>query len=226
MNVLSLDCSFGGFSLAIKTKNELVTEHQAELKASENIIPSLDKLLAKTKLKLNELDLLSCAVGPGRFSGIRTACGTIQGIAFVHEIKVALIKTPLAIAHANNAKKVIVAYPAHRDHCYLAAYEFSNTSYNEIAEPTLYSLENIPKFTGDWEICTRDNLDTTIFKDKVAGNLNLINTTVENLAPAVAELGLIAKQMDKLVLANEVKPLYIRNKIALTKAERAAGITL
>mgnify|MGYP001806115976 CR=1 FL=1 len=45
------------------------------------LMPELQRLLAINRLTADDVDLFSCAVGPGSFTGVRTGIAAIQGLA-------------------------------------------------------------------------------------------------------------------------------------------------
>lgn len=225
MAILAIDCSFGGHSVALlrKGRRAPATRHAPRVHASAGIIDSIDEVLSQSGVRAADLEAIACGIGPGNFSGIRSACGVAQGLSLVHGTGVAQVPTTLALAHASGCGKAIVAYPAHRGHCYLAAYDGKAGRLRERLAPSLWPLDGLPRLAGDWEVCAR----------KMPGNRDLLAGCAKgkasvrtawrgSLAPAIAELGLAMKEAGRLAAASEVRPLYVRNKVALTIEERKA----
>ena len=52
------------------------------LKHSETLLPLIEKLLVFVGKKVSDIDLFSCTVGPGSFTGVRIGAATIKGLAF------------------------------------------------------------------------------------------------------------------------------------------------
>lgn len=66
MNVLAVDTSSKVCSVAIASENKILIEkHNAsEREHSQTLMPMIKQSLEAVKMKLNDIDLLSCAIGP------------------------------------------------------------------------------------------------------------------------------------------------------------------
>ena len=226
MKVLALDCTFGGHSVALLSndRENPVARHMPKIHASEGIIDSIDKVLAKAGISLDDVTSLASGIGPGNFSGIRSACCVAQGLAFVKGIKIALVHSTLALAQASGCENAFVGYPAHRGHCYLAAYARTGEKWKVRLAPSLFSLDRLPRFEGNWELCSRRMSPHRARLEKcVSGNLEGSPSWRGSLAPAVAQIGMRMAVDGQLVDPADALPLYVRNKVALTIAERKAG---
>ncbi|MBF2735162.1 MAG: tRNA (adenosine(37)-N6)-threonylcarbamoyltransferase complex dimerization subunit type 1 TsaB [Betaproteobacteria bacterium AqS2] len=226
---LAIDCTFGGFSAAVAGPGGIIDEHHPDVHASEGLIDCVDRLLRDAGLELAGLDFLACGVGPGNFTGIRTACGTVQGFGFVHKLPAAGIVSTLALARASGCqRRCAVACRAHRGHCYLASYEAEDGELRERDAPALHALDGLPPLEGDWELCLHGRMkdERKAFVAAVTGAATLADCHEGSLAPTVLELGRQERERDELVDVRALKPLYVRNKIALTKEEHRAGMRL
>jgi tRNA threonylcarbamoyladenosine biosynthesis protein TsaB len=87
MNVLAIETSGSSLSVAIK-KGSGPARH-AFLKGFsrhvENLIPLMDRLLKKERLKIREVDTFLIGRGPGSFTGLRVGFATLKGFLAVHE---------------------------------------------------------------------------------------------------------------------------------------------
>ena len=223
--ILAIDCSFGGYSLALFTAADsppLACHSRSH--PTESIIADIDMLLTKAQLRVEELGALACGIGPGLFSGIRASVATATGIAFVHDLPVYCVPTPLAVAHANEATQTFVAHPAHIGYCYLSAYE-KNGAWQEKLAPTLYSLDQPLAIEESWPLCLHEKLRNQVDKLKIGNQPHFFDGA--KLAANVGELSLAYDE--PIVMrrnAMDAKPLYVRNKVALTKQERIDGVRL
>ena len=59
-----------------------VEEALAENRHSELLVPMLRRVLDRAHLSPEQMDAFGFGQGPGSFTGIRIACGIVQGLAF------------------------------------------------------------------------------------------------------------------------------------------------
>lgn len=84
MITLFLQTAGGPSSIAITRDGSPLAESllAAEGKRQNGwLLPELERLLAACELSPQQLDLLSCSVGPGAFTGVRSGVAAIQGLA-------------------------------------------------------------------------------------------------------------------------------------------------
>jgi len=89
------------------------------------LLPAVLDLLSECGTSFDELDLLACGTGPGRFTSIRVAVSTAQGIALAHDLKVVPVSTLAALAQplVERETPVLAALDARRGQVYAAVYE-------------------------------------------------------------------------------------------------------
>ena len=80
MLVLALDSSRKQQSIAIVKANQSLFSLSAENKSSQ-LMPALVQAFEAAAIKPQELDLIACSVGPGSFTGIRTALTIVKTMA-------------------------------------------------------------------------------------------------------------------------------------------------
>lgn len=89
MKIFSIDSSNKNPSISLyDTEGEtFLASESLELKSS-SLMPKIQKLFLEAGLKPQELDLLACNIGPGSFTGVRTAVTIIKTMAAELDLKV------------------------------------------------------------------------------------------------------------------------------------------
>ncbi|MHB1122681.1 MAG: tRNA (adenosine(37)-N6)-threonylcarbamoyltransferase complex dimerization subunit type 1 TsaB [Ramlibacter sp.] len=221
MNLLALDTSTEVFAIAVQRGGE-VFQHEAPggAQASAALIPAIQRLLAQAGLTLPELDAIVFGRGPGSFTGLRTACSVTQGLAFGANVPVLPVETLLAVAEDARARagvtRVVALLDARMDEVYAAAYEWDGCAWQRHGEIALDAPQNVAvppgwAMAGNVFVAYGNRLPAGQRVDALPGATALLR-----LAPALLAAG-------QAVPAGGALPLYIRDKVAQTTAERAAA---
>src|SRR5262252_7571548 len=99
MNLLAIETSTELCSVALLRDGELfVEEALAENRHSELLVPMVRRALERAHLEAHGMDAYAFGQGPGSFTGIRIACGVVQGMAFAAQRPVVPVPSLLALA--------------------------------------------------------------------------------------------------------------------------------
>lgn len=226
MNILALETSTEYCSVALWQDGEVVS--RCELvgqKHSELLMPMIDELLQATSHKLQALDGIAFGMGPGSFTGVRIACGVTQGLALGANLPVAGICTLEALAEASGHDRVIAVLDARMGEIYHAAYVKQGDEWIAASEPCLCKPEAAPAVTGEgwFAVGSGFAVNGTALEARYAGQLSGIDGTVVPQAAAIAALAVRRLARGEGADAALALPLYLRDKVALTTAEREAG---
>jgi tRNA threonylcarbamoyladenosine biosynthesis protein TsaB len=221
LNLLALDTSTEVFAIAVQ-RGGAVLRHEAPggAQASAALIPAIQRLLAQAGLTLPELDAIVFGRGPGSFTGLRTACSVTQGLAFGANVPVLPVDTLLAVAEDARSRvgvtRVVALLDARMDEVYAAAYEWHGTGWQRHGEIALDAPQHVAVPPG-WAMA--GNAFAAYGSRLPAGQ------RVDALRPATALLRLAPALLaaGQAVPAAGALPLYIRDKVAQTTAERAAA---
>jgi tRNA threonylcarbamoyladenosine biosynthesis protein TsaB len=225
MNLLALDTSTEFLSLALQLNDKTFTHYQhAGNASSELILPQIQVLLEEAKVKLTDLDGIAFGAGPGAFTGVRIACGVAQGLGFGTNIPVVGVNTLMAMAEASGEDNVIACLDARMGEVYHAAFIKEKDGWNEISATKVCKPEASPLLT-----CRAVGVGSgwAVYREILSG------IYAQNLTKVIAEITPTAETILKLTQpifaaglakpASEAAPIYIRNRVALTSAEREAG---
>lgn len=223
--------------LAIETSSELASaallhgdalffrESSGVQTHSQTILPMVQSLLAHAGFSLTQCDAIAFGAGPGSFTGVRTACGIAQGLAFGADRPVVPVVTLMAMAEAcridAQGADVLAILDARMNEVYWAQYRYAD-GWHCIVEPTLSAPSAvIPQ--GHVVACGNGLSAYAEAFDLTSFGQNGLRT----VRPHAAQIALLAHQsltLGEAVKARDAQPLYLRNKIALTTAERLVKI--
>src|SRR4051812_42465314 len=126
--------------LAIETSTELASaallrgdrmlsrEASGVQNHSQAILPMVQSLLAEAGIALTECDAIAFGAGPGSFTGVCTACGVVQGLAFGAGLPAIPVVTLQAMAQSCRdvcgADDVLAVLDARMGEVYWAQYRY------------------------------------------------------------------------------------------------------
>lgn len=188
---------------------------------SQSILPMLQRLFNQAQIKLDDCDAIAFGAGPGSFTGVRTACSVAQGLAFGIDAPVLAINTLEAMALAchekTGADAVLALLDARMGEVYWAQYDFSSgltiVTPPRLSAPELVVPIGIVVACGNGlRVGAGQALNHTAFAS--------IHSDVMPEAATIATLAQRALRAGLQVAAKDAQPIYLRNQVALTTAER------
>jgi tRNA threonylcarbamoyladenosine biosynthesis protein TsaB len=223
LKILALETSTEHCSVALWRDGEIDSQAaRAGQRHSEMVLDMAHALLARHGLRVAQLDGVAFGAGPGSFTGLRIACGVAQGLAFSAGIPVACVSTLLAMAQGQSATRIVCCLDARVHEIYHAAYERGGTSWRTVCAPGLYAPADAPLLPGgEWYGCGsgfaayRDALER-----RYAGVLAGVDADAYPHAREVAQLAVQEFEQGRGVEAALAAPIYVRDRVALTTAER------
>jgi tRNA threonylcarbamoyladenosine biosynthesis protein TsaB len=216
MRFAALETSTEWCSVALWRDGELAgVERRAANRHSELALPMMENLLKKTGLTVGELDAVAFGAGPGSFTGLRIACALAQGLAFPRGIPVLGVSTLEALAEESGARRVVACIDARMREVYYAALEREPHGWREVIPAQCVAPAALTLPDANW-IGAGNGF-------AVYGNMRLkkVLPEVHPTAIAVARLAAPRLAAGEGVDAARAAPLYVRDKVALTKAELA-----
>lgn len=193
---------------------------------SERLLPWANELLAAAGISLRQLDGIAFGAGPGGFTGLRLACGVAQGLAFGLDRPVVPVGTLAALALAAGDGRTLACLDARMNEIYVAAYVVTGDEVAETLAPKVGAGETATLPAGEGWRGVGDGFATphgAAIRARMAGRLADADAGLRPTAAAVARLAAPVLRAGGGVPAGEAAPLYVRDKVALTTAERAAG---
>lgn len=233
MKLLAIESSTEFLSLAVQTGSGVKAFHEATgPAASQRILPEIQRLLAEAGIKLAELDGIVYGTGPGAFTGVRVAVGVAQGLAFGADLPVVGISSVQAVAQAawlaTGAEKILICLDARMGEVYHAAFIRQADDWLEISPAVVCKPHEVPAIEGSGWLAAGSGW--AVFAEALAAQytqqISQIHAEIMPAAPAMLMLATPKFIAGDTRQAHEAAPLYVRNRVALTAAERAQGQTL
>ncbi len=225
VKLLAFEASTSHLSVALWCAGALA-EKSADVPngGSERLLPWANELLAAAGLSLKQLDGIAFGAGPGGFTGLRLACGVAQGLAFGLDLPVVPVGTLAALAFAGGDGRVLTCLDARMNEVYVAAYAVAGDCVEEILQPKVGAGETAPLPEGAGWRGVGDGFATwgEVLCRRMGSRLASVDANVFPAASAVARLAVPVLLAGGGVDAALAVPLYVRDKVALTTAERLA----
>ncbi len=223
MKLLALDTATEACSVALNLDGEVIEKFEViPRRHSRELLPMVERLLAHAGMSLKEMDALAFGRGPGAFTGLRVATSMVQGLAFAVDLPVIGISTLAALAQQgfrnHGAVNVLSAIDARMGEVYWGAFTEKNGLMRPLQEESVVApseavleLEQLDWFgmgTG-W-----------VFREDMAVGVSDCRSETYPHAFDIAVLAEDDFRAGNLLSAEQAMPVYLRNKVALTKSER------
>ena len=235
--VLGLDTSGSCCSAALVVGPDVAVRRLEVGNAhSEHLLDMVRAVLDEAASDLDLCDVVAFSAGPGSFTGVRVACAVAQGLAFGASLPVAVVGTLDAIAWSVVGSiqpapiSILAVQDARMGEVYWALFEYLSGRLRPVAGPALARPDALAARLAS--AGQRSAVDIGV------GNAwSLHPASLDGLADRVvhrdaadavdvARLGAASFLDGDLVTAERAAPIYVRDDVARTTAERnlaAAG---
>jgi tRNA threonylcarbamoyladenosine biosynthesis protein TsaB len=184
-------------------------------KHSDLLTPMVMELLAEAGLSLRQLDGLAYGMGPGSFTGLRIACGVVQGLALAADLPVLGVSTLEALAEEAReqagATQVAACLDARMGEVYAALYDYQADAWQALVGPVVCPPQAAPGREGFLPVGS----GVAAYPELGPGRGDLIPH-----ARAIARLAAPRLAAGQGGPAETAQPLYVRDKVALKVCER------
>lgn len=226
MNLLAFESATRRLSVALWCDGVL-SEKSADFAngGSEVLLPWALALLGEAGLSLTQLHGIAFGAGPGGFTGLRLACGVTQGLACGLDLPAVPVDTLAALALGSGEGRVLACLDARMNELYLGAYWVTGESVETLMAPKVGEADTAPlpegegwRGAGDGFACPQGER----LRERLGERLVSCAADVFPTASAVARLAAPVLAAGGGVPARQAQPIYVRDKVALTIAERRA----
>lgn len=197
---------------------------------TESLLSLVDGVLVESGLKLSDMDAVAFGAGPGAFTGLRVACGAAQGLAWAADLPVVQVSNLAAAANTLFAlnpaiESAAIVNDARMHECYAAAFTRGEDGIPvEIRPPELIKPAMAAEYLTDTKVHAAAGSAFAAYADEIKVPESVQLCPLE--AVSAQDIAVLAARMfekGETVEPHLAAPLYVRNRVALTIKERAAG---
>jgi tRNA threonylcarbamoyladenosine biosynthesis protein TsaB len=226
VRVLALDTATEACSVALLSGDELICRFADLDRAhSQQLLGMVDAVLAEAQVSLSMLDGIAASIGPGAFTGVRISVAVAQGLAFGAGLRVAPVTTLEALASQvmqRGGGQALACLDARMGEVYWGCFA---------ADLTRGLISSCPARVGPPESVVLPG--PGVYRGIGRGfgaypalaalpGLELDPKDSQALPNAreIATLGALRLALKEGLDPADLCPLYLRDKVALTEAER------
>ena len=232
--ILAIDTSSAWCSVALSLPDAapLFRHQKVSAGASQLLLPWVEELLSEASIQLSSLDAIAIGNGPGAFTGVRLGVAAVQGLAIAARLPVLPVASLDAIASqleqtpafiSSGARSFVVAVDARMEEVYWATYKNVGNQLPQrqgeihLTSPEGIELSHVEFLAGSAITEFGNRLFASVAQPLASSHLDsTIGVSALGILACAEEMWGKGLQQDVHLL----EPLYIRNKVALTTAER------
>ena len=132
--ILAIETGTRAGSVALARGEEILASRLGDASSShsQDLVENIDAILREARVELSAVDLLTAAIGPGSFTGLRIGLATAKSLAVSLDRRCVGVSTLGAVAHAAGTPERIVALlPAGRGEVFAQMF----AAHSDVVEP-------------------------------------------------------------------------------------------
>lgn len=195
--------------------------------ASSQLLPQIRKLLQQAGVDLGHLQAIAFGNGPGAFTGLRTACAVAQGLALGAALPVLPVDSLLIVAegaraeHRDAPTDIDVVMDARMGEVYAGRYRWAG-GWTCHTAPALRTLDGLHALWAlQAPLCVAGSAVLAFGERLHSGAALRVSDDIDRAA-ALMRVAQQLWQEQGGIDAAQALPLYLRDKVAMTVAEREA----
>jgi tRNA threonylcarbamoyladenosine biosynthesis protein TsaB len=228
MRLLALDAATEACSVALLANGAIISRSIESGKSNAvKILRMAEEVMAEAQVSLSMLDGIAASIGPGAFTGVRISVAVAQGLAFGANLKVVPVTTLEALALQvleGPGSRALACLDARMGEVYWGCFDWDaacgvvQSGALRVGPPSSVSLDSGGEYVG---------VGRGFSAYPALGTLPGVTTDAARSAALpnareIVRLGALRLQAGGALEAADLEPLYLRDKVAFTEAERAA----
>jgi tRNA threonylcarbamoyl adenosine modification protein YeaZ len=199
MKILAVEFSTEQRSVAVLADGIVRGEATETATRATHAFALIEKALGDAGVEREEIECVAIGIGPGSYTGIRSAIALAQGWQLARPVKLLGISSAECLAAEAQAKEIFgtvnIVIDAQRNELYLARYEVTREHIREVSPLSLVAAANVDLRPGD-QVIGPDA--TRWFK---SGKI---------LFPNAATIGRLAAGRNDFIPGEKLEPIYLR----------------
>lgn len=216
--ILALDTATEACSAALLCGPDVIERFEALPRGhAGRILGMLEEVLAEAGLTVSELDAIAFCRGPGAFTGVRIACGVVQGIAYGAELPVVPLSTLAVLAQGalreHGAQRVLAAIDARMGEVYVGEYRAVDGLMTLQGDEIVAAAEALAPMAGESWLGV--GTGWAVHGEALRARLGARMAAYDALPRArdCLPLAVAALAQGQTVSAFEAVPVYLRDKV-------------
>lgn len=192
-----------------------------DVTASAWLLPAIERVIARAGVRKTDVTIVAFGAGPGSFTGVRTACATAQALAYSWHASLIAVDCLEALAEASGLAQVDVVLDARMNELYAASFtrSFSSSPGGDLIRMfdtavvdtgAFVATEGATLLGSGAHLVAPASAETTIAAE-------------DRWAHGIARIAITKFFKGELTDPKHAEPLYVRNNVAQTEAQRAAN---
>ena len=237
MKILAIDTSSKNAAVAILENQDTIIElnNDDEKTHSQKLMPMIDEAFKKSDLSLDDIDLVSCCLGPGSFTGVRIGIATAKAFADSKNIPTVGISSLEALAYNLNQNGLICSLiNANNGNVYAGLFEIvggktlkskldflalkdsnGNISLNSLRDfiendNELFNKYSSISFVGDGAVLYKDLIEKLIF---ISSDINVVEEQLST-GISIGKIGYTRYKNGNYGDSSFLSPIYLRKSQA------------
>lgn len=225
MKLLAIDTSTEACSAALYDGGRVYVRYRmAPREHSHLILPMMEQVLAEAGVSMAQLDALAFGRGPGAFTGVRIAAGTIQGVALGSDLPVVPVSSLAALAQAaaqtSGCSYVLSAIDARMQEVYWGVFALGARDLVEpmgeeqVSPPGRLTVPAAPQWYG---VGSGWSTYEPVLRARVGANLIGVSPSSYPSAAEVALLAVQGYERGEATTPEKALPVYLRDEVVAKK---------
>jgi tRNA threonylcarbamoyladenosine biosynthesis protein TsaB len=227
LRILAIDTATEACSAALLLGDAVIGRYEESGKShAQQILGMVNSLLAEGGVSLSMLDGIAVSIGPGAFTGVRIGVAVAQGLAFGADLRVVPVTTLEALALQavqRGAALIIACLDARMGEVYWGCFAADAArGVSARGEPRVGAPELVapPLAAARYRGIGRGFAAYPALAALPGLDLDAADGLALPNAREMARLGALRLAAGEGVAPTGLRPLYLRDKVALTEVER------